>query len=457
MLCSLYIDATTRSLFSRFLPSPSLQAPARIRVRPLTHMANISAVYDAQGWYSYAYQFPDHDPCFDPDYSAYPLCQNDTTANVTNVMLAFLNITNFDSYFAAYCLSPPDDSCPWGYCPNPDVASPAVRYSTYFTTVMSAILVLYSPSEVTSTFFSQLLNVYSIIIAALVAIAKKNLTKPHAAVALGLACSPLSIYLIIYVIRSLIGNPNRLQGVFGPGMWLSRLSVLMLVPVWFTLLGLEVAPDNSWRFQQSACDEIVAEHRIVRDFFEPMIVFFELYAPLSAVIFAVLAITWGVAIFLRRKEIWKPGKGKFPVGRMWRKVVDRYPFIQFCTVVLIPHAAWMFNSEIGVAVMLPRERFSWTYGQLLAVLVTIPPLLQLGLLMPRLFWWFVDLAWVRAVTCRRHKPRHTARRRSTRRKLEPSEMTEGDEEGFDFHDRLPLVEAAPRMSLDKTNVDKVES
>ena len=42
---------------------------------------------------------------------------------VTDDMLAFLNLTSISSYITAYCLNPaPDDSCPFGFCPNPDIA-----------------------------------------------------------------------------------------------------------------------------------------------------------------------------------------------------------------------------------------------------------------------------------------------------------------------------------------------
>ncbi|KAJ7069547.1 hypothetical protein C8F01DRAFT_1113131 [Mycena amicta] len=402
-------------------------------------MSNSSSSFnDPNDFPSYYYEFPDREICF--GYYPDAQCQN-----VTNTMLTFLNISNFDNYLAAYCLNPPDDSCAFGFCPNPDVASPTVRYSTYFTTVMSAILVLYSPAEVASTFFSQLLNVYSLIIAALIAVAKKNLTKPHTGVALALACSPLSAYLIIYVLRSLFGFTTRLQTVFGPGMWLPRLAVLTLVPVWVTLLALSVIPHGAWRFQQSACDEIVADHHVLRYFFEPFLVFVEIFAPFTGTVFGLWFISWSAAIYFQRKQIWKPGKGKFPVLRMWRKVVDRYPFIQFCTVILIPHSMWIINIEVGVDIMLTRETFSYTYGQMLALLVTIPPLIQLALLAPRFFWWFADLTWIRFITCRRNKPLHYPPR--IRRVGTDATLEDLDFHDSEMQDTLPLVEQKHRVSM----------
>ncbi|KAF7314582.1 hypothetical protein MKEN_00931600 [Mycena kentingensis (nom. inval.)] len=402
--------------------------------------------FNLTGLPSLLWQFPDRDVCFRAEYSFLPECNV-----VTEPMLEFLNITNFDKYFQAYCLNPPDDSCSFGFCPNPDVASPAVRGSTYFTTIMSAVLVLYSPEEVASTFLSQLLNVYSLIIAALIAVINRNLTKPHTAVALGLACSPLSAYLIIYVLRALFGYNSRLNVVFGPGMWLPRLSVLLLLPVWLTLLVLAAKPNGAWRFQQSACDEIWAGHHILQSFFEPVFLVAKdkTILPLSGGILGLWLVAWLVAIYLRRKEIWKPGKGKFRPHRIWRKVVDNYPFIQFCTVVFLPHLAWIGNMEIGVLWLLEHEKFSFTYGQVLALLVTIPPLYQLILLMPRLFWWFVDLTWVRFITCRMHKPRHAPRhvRTTTDGSLSSGKSFDTLQGDIDFHDSLPLVESKGRASF----------
>ena len=62
-------------------------------------------------------QFPTRPDCF-----GHPGCNN----TVSGPMLQFLNLTA-NSYVQAYCLDPPDDSCPFGYCPNPDIAGLAVR------------------------------------------------------------------------------------------------------------------------------------------------------------------------------------------------------------------------------------------------------------------------------------------------------------------------------------------
>ncbi|KAJ7704725.1 hypothetical protein B0H14DRAFT_3028361 [Mycena olivaceomarginata] len=359
---------------------------------------------------SFSTTFPNRNPCFGDLFNSSSACQVPTLQ-----MIDFLNISSPNAYLDAYCLNPPVDSCAFGYCANPDVASPAVRISTYITTIISALLVLYSPDDAqASVVLSQLLNVYSLIIAAIIAIAHRNLTKPHTIVAMGLAASPLSVYLIIYVFRSIYGNQNRLQTVFGKGKWVNRLAVLMLVPVWFAVLVFSTLPDGAWHFQQTACDHTVAGGHIIGDFFIPFLVLFVVYPVQTGVISGMFVVAWGTAIYLQRREIWKKHNKKLPLRRMWRKVVDAYPFIQFCTVVFFPHAFWFINVEVGIMALLSRDStFAATYGQILALIVAVPPLIQLCLLLPRLFAWFVDLTWVRYLTCRRNEPRVGRRQGST--------------------------------------------
>jgi hypothetical protein len=120
--------------------------------------------------------------------------------------------------------------------------------------------VLYSPEDVTESFYAQLLNVYSLIVAAMIAIGEKNLTKMHAVIALTLAASPLSLYLIFYVVRSLLGKANRLEAVFGKGKYMNRTPVLIMLPLWATVLSFTTLPTSVWQFQQAACDTCVLHY-----------------------------------------------------------------------------------------------------------------------------------------------------------------------------------------------------
>lgn len=105
---------------------------------------------------------------------------------------------------------------------------------------------------------------YSLVVAAVIAIAEHNLTRLHSALALSLAGSPLSLYLLIYVIRSVMHMKNRLDGAFGRGKWLNRLLVIAMVPMWIAVLVFTAFPSQAYHFQQSACDSIVANDDVVR-------------------------------------------------------------------------------------------------------------------------------------------------------------------------------------------------
>lgn len=55
--------------------------------------------------------------------------------SVTNSMVNFLNLSRPEitgqPFLSVYCLNPPaDDDCPFGLCPNPDIAGPLVRFSS---------------------------------------------------------------------------------------------------------------------------------------------------------------------------------------------------------------------------------------------------------------------------------------------------------------------------------------
>ena len=57
----------------------------------------------------------------------------ENNCSVTSNMVDFLNLTGPGvwPYVQAYCLNPPgDDDCPFGFCPNPDIAGPLVRIAS---------------------------------------------------------------------------------------------------------------------------------------------------------------------------------------------------------------------------------------------------------------------------------------------------------------------------------------
>ncbi|KAJ7817851.1 hypothetical protein B0H14DRAFT_3474247 [Mycena olivaceomarginata] len=324
--------------------------------------------------------FPDHDWCFGDPSNASSICQIPT-----DTMIRFLNISSPSSYLDVYCANPPVDSCSFGYCPNPDVASPAVRYSTYFSSLVSAILVLYSPEDRdrahTRRVAAQSLS--SSCMSSGVFWANRRVSKPYS----DLEC-----------------NLNRALGPHHAALMASVLS--------FTAL-----PTSVWQFQQAACDTEIASNHVASLFFLPFIIFFEVYPYIGVLIIATVAVSWGIAIWRLRQIIWAKHDRYLPLGRL-RKVVNRYPFIQFYSMIVLPHAFWIFNIEIGLQILSTRESFSATYGQARPVPTSSassrssspsPPFIQLCIILPRIPNWFIDLAWVRLLTGRRNQPFRSAR------------------------------------------------
>jgi hypothetical protein len=104
-----------------------------------------------------------------------------------------------------------------------------------------------------------------------------------------------------------------------------------------------------------------------------------------------------------------------------------YPFIHFISVIIVPFLLWIISIEFGISGTADNH-FQASFGQvrpfgrarieaglirtleqILAVFVTVPPLISCAKLIPRFGRWFVDLAWVRLVT-RRPQRKSSARR-----------------------------------------------
>ena len=81
--------------------------------------------------------YPPDIGCFDAGFWS-PAIFEINNCSVTSNMVNFLNLSgsdiNIKPFLTVYCLNPPaDDVCPFGFCPNPDIAGPLVRFSSEFT------------------------------------------------------------------------------------------------------------------------------------------------------------------------------------------------------------------------------------------------------------------------------------------------------------------------------------
>jgi len=80
--------------------------------------------------------YPPDIECFkEPNNTLWNINYQDNNCSVTENMVDFLNLTgaDFKKYVSVYCLNAPsDDLCPFGFCPNPDIAGPLVRMASEF-------------------------------------------------------------------------------------------------------------------------------------------------------------------------------------------------------------------------------------------------------------------------------------------------------------------------------------
>ncbi|KIJ50521.1 hypothetical protein M422DRAFT_245142 [Sphaerobolus stellatus SS14] len=363
------------------------------------------------------YYFPDDSYCFNYIELNDSSLLSGWDCPVTGEMINFLNFTSNTSskpmakYFLSYCLAAPqDDGCPYGWCPNSDIASPLTRTASYLINILTTLIIYYDPASLSDPFWAQLLNIYSVLISNVISVAESNLTRIHAVIATGLVGSPLNFYLFFYAVRSIWGG-ERMKKILRKDLCTRILSILAWT-IWITLVIYILVPDTQ-HFSQRSC-QIQYNPLIFKGFFFlPLVVLhllfktqdhivteiagFLLFLALLPVAITILA--WVVAIVRSREEIWPiwPVRQPHRVYNIWGTVVKKYPFIQFLTVVIIPTAYWIATIELGAAVS-GDEIFSTSFGQA-SFCNAIPLIYQNIQMLPRLWKWFIDLGWVRSITC----------------------------------------------------------
>jgi len=185
-----------------------------------------------------------------------------------------------------------------------------------------------------------------------------------------------------------------------------RTLVFLSLVVWIAILVYAYLPRRYTKFAQDSCRwaSIAEEFFLGSPFaFVRFLADNERFGSLVAFIAlpVVVVAAWVFAIVRKRKEIWPPGEPYRPrFGKVWRTVVTSYPFLQFLSVIVAPTAYWVAYVELGVFNQWDID-FSLTFGQVLTVFVTVPPMIEVARLVPALWRWFINVHWVRYITGRR--------------------------------------------------------
>ncbi|KAH8832279.1 hypothetical protein DL96DRAFT_1704355 [Flagelloscypha sp. PMI_526] len=330
----------------------------------------------------------------------------------------------FSQFLQAYCIAPPDDTCgPPGRCPNFDAAGILVRGAAYSSNFFLSLIIIYCPQAARESFWSLMLFVYSLLITSTISIANRQLTRFHASITAELAGSPMVFILFLYVVLgSAFGYEHRMSHVLGgtrrtkggKGVrWLANFAVVGAMLWWLAFMIFVVRPGSSDFFSQTACDSQVLIEALelillilpYGGFFVAMwqwVQWDHVWYIWEVGPIVIVAAGLVFVLVWRRREIRILGDGKFVYWNAWRYFGEQYPFLHFMAAVFLNFLYWLFfieNRMIGTH----DNHFSLSFGQILAIFSTIPPFLQALTLLPSIPLWFIDLAWVRILTCRPQK------------------------------------------------------
>ncbi|KAJ7876558.1 hypothetical protein B0H13DRAFT_2200841 [Mycena leptocephala] len=338
---------------------------------------------------------------------------------------------NFTNWVAVVCLRPElitVDQCNitgFTRCPNGDVSGILVRVPAYLANLLLGIIVMYDHEQASDAVWTQLLTVYSLLISGGIAILTQGLSRFHSSMTVFLVMSPLSTTLVVYAILGFCGRPHRLDKILSSSTK-HLLPRLLVVVFWLLSLALLIftshAGDNYFT-AASPCDTLVVKGAaiILNLIFIPYLGVAVVIAVFLAsfhdgvstraiigtcVPFMLLIVGLGFALIRSRRELAQKlrernGRSRFWV--FWKFSEDRYPFLHFCGVFLIPMIYWVIANEIRLTDT-PDNLFSPSFGQVLAVFVVLPPLWQVLSMIPHAFRWFSNLAIIRVITGRPRPP-----------------------------------------------------
>ncbi|KAF9459506.1 hypothetical protein BDZ94DRAFT_1324725 [Collybia nuda] len=149
-----------------------------------------------------------------------------------------------------YCLSPPNDSCEFGPCPNPDITGLGQQVSLYVTSTSLALIILYA-SELESRLstYAHFANIYALLISAYISLGRGQLTQSDAVFVLSVVASPVSIYFWLWHLTKLptIWKIRTLREF----LWI--LMVFCSFALWTTMAGFVLSPLAKLPFSQPAC------------------------------------------------------------------------------------------------------------------------------------------------------------------------------------------------------------
>ncbi|KAJ7475047.1 hypothetical protein FB451DRAFT_1558217 [Mycena latifolia] len=286
----------------------------------------------------------------------------------------------------------------WTRCPNSDVSGILVRFSAYMANLLLGIVLMYSPAESSTAVWTQLLTVYSLLISAIIAIGNGDMSRFHSGMTTFLVMSPLSSTLVVYAILGFCGRSHRLDSILSkrrehllPRLLVIAFGIISLALIIFTSAA------NADHFTANPCEADTyyktAEGILLNLLFIPytgVILVIMLIANLggaeSFAGIAVLAITPFIIVLVSfvyglveqrhlLAQQYKVQNDRWKIWVMWDVLAVQYPLLHFYSVFFVPMVYWILVNEIRT-IGTPDNMFSSSFGQILALFVILPPLLQ---------------------------------------------------------------------------------
>ncbi|KAJ7150529.1 hypothetical protein C8R43DRAFT_1067973 [Mycena crocata] len=337
----------------------------------------------------------------------------------------------FPDYITAVCMRPDlirISQCiiggqNWVRCPNSDISGILIRFSAYLVNLLLGIVLMYSPAEASTAVWTQLLTVYSLLISSIIAIGNGEMSRFHSGMAVFLVMSPLSSTLVVYAILGFCGRSHRLDSILSGRRehLLPRLLVVVFGIISLALVIFSSAADVD-HFASNPCESDDSYKTLAG------ILMNLLFIPYAGVLliminlantggvdasivgiifltilpFIILVISFVYAVIKQRHVLAKQYQvqnNRWKIWVMWDVLAVQYPLLHFYGVFFIPMLYWILVNELRT-IGTPDNIFSSSFGQILALFVVLPPLLQVVLMAPTARGWFMNLTFVRVLTGR---------------------------------------------------------
>ncbi|KAJ6587487.1 hypothetical protein DFH09DRAFT_976835 [Mycena vulgaris] len=339
---------------------------------------------------------------------------------------------SFPDYISAVCLRPDQITLAqcgvggfnWQRCPNSDVSGILVRFSAYMANLLLGIVLMYSPAESSTAVWTQLLTVYSLLISAIITIGDGNMSRFHSGMTVFLVMSPLSSTLVVYAILGFCGRTHRLDNILSHRRehLIPRLLVIAFGIISLSLVIFTSAADGD-HFAASPCEldssyktaRVIMMNLLFIPYAGVAVIVVELTttpgvdASIVGVLLVVLApffIVLGSFVYgvVKQRHVlakqYQVQNNRWKIWVMWDVLAVQYPLLHFCGVFFIPMLYWIIVNEVRT-LNTPDNIFSSSFGQILALFVILPPLLQVIQMVPTASTWFMNLTFIRLITGRR--------------------------------------------------------